>query len=818
MKTDDIFEALTDIDDKFIAAARPTELGDEPPAVFRPAPRKPIWKTLVPVAACAAVISVAGVFGARFVKDRLYPQGTTSTDSEASYDQTVDHNVSRISLPDDGSDAVFTMEEFPGFEFRASYEGVVSYLITSAETDAVISEDLFDEGISIYDLYLADLNGDGKREICAAVHDAGNGDGIVVNEYSGRYRDKDTVTYTADKANTVVIDGDLFYMDGTVYSLFAYGDNVHYTLKEENGVLNAVKYKISSPFGYYKEEELLHRPLTLSMMTRVIDHRSFEEIKIPPMGTKNEFTMEEFPDNVFAVTTESVIMNGFTMNAVDVLLIHANHIDNLFLCDLNGDGMREICVTVQNNNGKKSIEVVDLANGDNYVSIADLPAEIHAEHREDAEDLMMYRRSNSGDYALEEDGPLSLDRLIHIYSNTSAPIRIGEEKYFKLTEYPNRYFINQDGHIIMSHLKEDAVKREVISGDAFYLADINGDGNREICSYSNNFVYHSYIRVYDVLNNETYVMANDPLENGTEWLELKDSELYAVRSAYVNDVHVTATSRVPLTMSVLQKTEKPDHISIPLLMDHSFRLSEYDRFTFDVSYATDRGRPSLKFSSWACDSVINYVDKALLCDLDGDGAREIILNCPLDEGGCIKIYGFMDNGEIGEAVYRADGGCVLKEDGVKLCYVTQGEDPKPLEFSKSDLRPIFANSFVLQSLGWNHSIKFTDTFPWSSAYDISIKGNKPVIKHGTDTIVDYEYLYYLFSIPDEDNDCLIFFMGGALSDWNYQDCAIKLTANSAEQYYFDEITAVKINDGKLILVDSNGERPFALPEQYDVLF
>lgn len=42
MKTDDIFEAITDIDDKFLDEARQTDFSGDQPIVVRPAPRKPL--------------------------------------------------------------------------------------------------------------------------------------------------------------------------------------------------------------------------------------------------------------------------------------------------------------------------------------------------------------------------------------------------------------------------------------------------------------------------------------------------------------------------------------------------------------------------------------------------------------------------------------------------------------------------------------------------------------------------------------------------------------------------------------------------------
>lgn len=543
MKTDDIFEALTDIDDKFIAAAHPADTGDDPVVVY-PAPRKPVWKTLVPVAACLAVLCTAGAFGVRYFKTRPEAENSNTSVSES-----------------------------------------VSY----------------------------DKNG--------------------APENSEQY---------------------------------------------------------------------------------VTD---FVEIEVGLSNVERGFALEEFPYYSFTATYSDVLLNGYNMESV----ISADQMMNLFLCDLNGDGKREFCATVRND-GVRSVEILDFANNCRYTSGKKWEETyLQVDYKEDVKTLMMYERSGGGDCWLVGSGALTLDIMTCVFSDTSA-VKINDAKTFEMAEFPDLYFEKQYAYIVMGEYGSDTLKTAVISGSEFFLADINGDGKREICScigFGEDEAY-DIVTVYDIANDEKYSVDSKLRENLIR-LELKDGVLYLVTSEYDHG-EAKEISREPLTISMLQKEEKPDHTQVPLFFKQTFTLPDLEGFRFTVdTTANTTGRPRFRFG-WEDKIVDNYPYQVYLCDFDGDGKREIAINSP-DNGGCIKVYGFMEHGEFGEAVYSKKGGCQLTEsNGTLVVYGTRDGEQKPFGFSKSDLSPKFLQTFYYEITDMDFTLDLTDIMPWSGKYTFQVSG------------------------------------------------------------------------------------------------
>ena len=641
MKTDDIFEAMTDIDDKFIAAARPFDLDDES-AVIHPAPKKSLWKTLVPVAACLAVLCTAGVFGARYIKDNLIAE-TPETSSENS------------SL-------------------------------------------------------------------------AQNGRG-------------ETSTLTLEAPD-------------------------------------------------------------------------LEEIRIYPTGARNEFVMEEFPNYTFAATYSGILLNGYEMNGVDMKLLSADYIDNLFLCDLNGDGKRELCATVQNH-GVRSVEVLDFENSERYISdrknsLSYLKAE--------GETLVMYEDlPNVDDRLLISDGTRVFDRLTHIFSNSdpTKAVWIGianPEERFELEEFPDLYFEREYSQIINGFNKSEMMRSQVLGGSEFYLADLNGDGKREICTFDHivGGIDHGYIEVYDIENDESYIW-NKPDDETIAQLELEGGVLYIVTSNINNS---GSQLRQPLTVSLLQKVEKPDYTKVPLDMEQTFTLPDFEGFEFRVSIAYEGAffYPTFEFS-WEGNSkgTGNDVNQVFLCDLDGDGRREIIAQTEYADLVCLRIYGIMDDGEVGSVIHYENGGYPLVEKDGKLLRVTSDDKFEPIEFSKSDLIPNFAQSYT-ELLDWDHTMGFTEIYPWSGKYVFSVENRRFQITSGRETVFDSGVeLDELYRINDIENDRLYF---AFKVKYNGAVGLLEITENSADIFYLNNGASLKPTNDVLFVVTEHGSKTFALPEQF----
>ncbi|MDE6726992.1 MAG: hypothetical protein K2J80_03510 [Oscillospiraceae bacterium] len=803
MKTDDIFEALTDIDDKYIANAHPAADTDQI-MVAAPAPKKPLWKTLVPIAACLAVLCAAGAFGAKYYTERL--RSNPSESGSASFSQLAAYTqkVTRIDIPDDGSEAGFTMEEFPAFDFKVSQKSVNATFKTTPEMDIAIANQLFDEDekIHILNLYLADLDGDGKREICATIYDAEKGEGIMVHDFD------DGLMNDAENSGVIV---DL--AKGSLYSLPSDGKEFEYSLEEEDGVLKAVKTVWQPAEMSMIPNEISREPLTLDMMMRIPKATDFKQIAIPRTGVPNDFTMEEFPTYYFTATSNKIILNGAAMNNVDVPIISGDSIENLYLCDLNGDGRRELCATVLND-GIRSVDVVNFAKYKWYTLQGSNGHDLRRSYSLEAENekLKLVVNNHAGSCLTVTSEPLSLDMLTPILSNTGV-IKIDTEKTFKLVEFPDKTFEITKHSIVMSDITTpDAMIRPVISGIEYYLADLNGDGNHEICCWGSigSGIVSSYITVYDIANDEFYYFKAERPSDKWFSLDVKDGELYAVTSEYYVDEK--ELSREPLSLDILEKVEKSDtaYEEIPLFYDQTFIMDDFPGFSFTVNTTYDYTQFSFR---WGSNGVSNHVNSVYLYDIDGDGKREIAMNCPFAGNGCIRVYGFMDNGEIGEAVYFEDGGCWLNgdENGTLMYYTN--DKIEPFKFSKSDLKPSLAQGYSYQLLDWDHTLDFSGIAPVFNVYDMTIKDRTLKITCKDEVLFDSGIqLIDLYSIPDKENHSLILVFttehdGGTVS-------ALKISEKDvAKVHHFEKGVTLKPTTDELLLVNADGsEKPFDFPE------
>ena len=133
--------------------------------------------------------------------------------------------VDRSVTPADTKEYETTLPEYPGVTFRYT-SGAVSAIRNGEESELFV-------GMPIWDVYFADLNGDGYREICSAVS-FGSG---VIDEH------------------VVVMD----YWDGQLYTLWERGE-YDYSLRIEDSVLICEKRQ------YPRGELVESGPLTLSFV------------------------------------------------------------------------------------------------------------------------------------------------------------------------------------------------------------------------------------------------------------------------------------------------------------------------------------------------------------------------------------------------------------------------------------------------------------------------------------------------------------------------------------------------------------------------
>lgn len=232
----------------------------------------------------------------------------TGLPAEKIYPRNNDDIERILEINDDFS---FTMHEFPNDKFRLE-KG------TLYKGDLILYS-----GQPIHSLYLADLNGDGRREICSDVSIGLSG----------------------------VVDMHIVAFDvasGSLYSLSGSTDS-EYHITFEDG-------KIGFEQGVYSSEAIFvdqKGELTLSVMSKQMWSANREETKnqtepasemLYRRGSSDRdnfpFTMPEYPDYTFELRD-----NAFYINGKETFI--GNTIESIYLADLNGDGCREICFDAQ---------------------------------------------------------------------------------------------------------------------------------------------------------------------------------------------------------------------------------------------------------------------------------------------------------------------------------------------------------------------------------------------------------------------------------------------------------------------------------------
>ena len=280
----------------------------------------------------------------------------------------------------------FTMPEYPGVIFRLEGNPEHSHSIQSVTATEGGKTITVAGGMPVSNLYLCDLNGDGKRELCATVY---FGSGIT-------------------DSHIEVYD----YDDRIAYSLWERME-YDYQLAMDGGSLTVIRmpYSSNSPQGLSKGTMgLVGRELRYNCDLHLPDSGPAEMIF--DLGIQNgedgqSFTMPEYPGVTFRLIREQNSAACYvtaTENGQTREVMGAFPLIGLYLADLNGDSKRELCGVACWGSGYVSqyILVHNFANGTGY--------ELH--HRGEC------------DYGLRiEDGHLVLD----CYAPQGAPTALGNE-------------------------------------------------------------------------------------------------------------------------------------------------------------------------------------------------------------------------------------------------------------------------------------------------------------------------------------------------------------------------------------------------------
>lgn len=836
MKTDDIFEALTDIDDRFIDSARPPEqYDDSQPMIIKPAPRKPRWKTVVPAAACLAAVVTAGAVGGSYIyKKSLSPASNLSSESiefwypeEAKYivSEKITNNTEQLSYSFSTSG-----ERYERWDDESYY--AKDYDEIAAKSDLIVAGKFVDlphqiqdpeeihnttkggviittDGEVIDNSPTTTLSPDDSTFNYLQVErvlkgDAEEGKLLLINqETSINTGGSNTHIVFAKDRLTPMLKGDewIYFLQKTDEGCYIpvngpqgrypmpNNNNVDMSKGEDGGVDKFSTYRNAAPARDEIYAELLNRL------------NSTEEPEIRQIGVPGEsfttFTVEEFDGVEFKVSRL-----GVTADDVEVFAMGDGQLDNLILADLTGDGKRELCATI-NENGVRRAAVRDF-DSDAYYTLSGKREYILAV--EDNVLNVKERMQQSIDLITTATKPLTLDTMLKTIPNSGIwMISLDSEQTYCLEEIPDVQFKASESGVTIDETYFGYLSRVIFGGvelERLYLADISGDGKRELIAAAN-------------YNGEPETLAYN-FENG-ETRTLRGNAGYTVIVDEEKGVLYTEDNEM-LTFDMLQKADVMDYSKVS--QDHigMFTLPDFENFMFKVNKSsfvidyTHRGGISVGAGSGG----------VYFCDLDGDGKREIVSNsyCITIEDGIkvedgIEVYDVMEDGALGRAKFKKNGGHIVEDNGRLIFKWQNGMSGimHSIGYSKSDLKPIITHGNYFEDyLDYDHTIGLTEMFSTQSAYDFEIEDRTLKITYNDEIMFDSGHkLGELYVIYDEANSAIIFVFT------NENDGTVgglKISEEPAKLYHFEEGVTLKSTEDTLFIVHNDGtEEPFEFPEE-----
>lgn len=838
MNTDDIFEAMTDIDDKFIEAARPPYssieyVADGQPEIVMPAQRKPRWKSVVPAAACLAVLVTAGAVGVNYLRGHDIQTSTPAASSpelkeywypeEAKY--VVDENIDRFGFGYQSADIGLSM-------YDASADYAKNYDELAAKSDLIVMGTFID---TIHQ------TSDSEKVLCV-------GDDHLMMSYNwlrvesvlkGDVEEGSVLTIGQNSTINSANGNDDRYNVYTCDQLspMLKGDKWIYFLKmEENGAFSPVngpqgRYPLPNSantlitsdgvtanvdrFGTYKNAAPAREEIYSKLMNLLVGNiQDIQEIKIPSEGAE-AFAMDEFPDVEFKASLAGVTVNGDTRDIKgEGYFAIGGQLENLFLVDLNGDRRRELCATVATSSGSRSVQVYDYESGASYSMSG------KREYWLTVEDGVLKvsdsLRENVGIVSVTSVQPLTLDLMRLTIPNVKFWEEPLDEQMFSLEEFSDMNFRASEDGVTVDEIDTGYVRHVIFGGvklEKLYLADLNGDYKRELCAEISDNDGNSSIMVYDIANDNTLTLQGDT--KNAYSLENEDVFLYAVKG---ND-----RSLLSLEFDTMPKAAIMDYAKVSLDHQGIFTLPDFENCKFWIN--TDFGHMTfdIDYSFAGSGNSGALANEVYLCDIDGDGKREIIVNTPERYGinGGVIVFDIMEDGNFGSAEYIEDGCGIIEANG-RLLYKSQG-GVKDFDYSESELMPEYPKNYFDVTLYYDHTEKFgviyhdsetdsnVEVFPWLSAYNIEIKNRTLKIDYNGQMMFDSGHkLGKLFRIYDCDNSAVIYVFTNK-NDGTVG--ALKMSSQPARLYRFEEKITLKPTTHALLIVHEDGtEEPFSFPD------
>lgn len=658
MKREEFFEALSDIDEKMVAAAKQNEEVSAPVIVT---PKKSYVKPICTAAACVALAAAITAVAANLNRSSNLPIAPIAENNEY---KTVVNVVNGSKYPEDmyrpsydysKLEMKYIGDEYPNYpnpsKFRSydelaeysqlvvmgtftSDSGQVAQTYELPDFSQAMKGDYFNKYISFNSLKVEKvLKSNGKvwagdeiiitqpysvytHSIDEYPPDDGKGALYSFSQLTPLIKgDKWIYFLTENSSGYPEIFGDQSYSAVNDYEgrypvpdeenpLFEYRENVNGVVAPavfNQGIYSELKEKLENA------EQSKRPPYELKYEKVIGLAEALGYVNGYPTGLNVEFDMEEFEGITFGWQEGALYTR--TNNSEERNTVIGGPgcyvvLGSTYLCDMNGDGKREICTEISLGSGiiNNLIWVLDHANDKKYFLSA------RGEY-----DYFLQKRNGELEYLKtqpvwssnpnNETGTLTLDIMTEYVPDddpTAEPepssenvIKImdltdGYSSYlidmpliFGIEEFPDISFERDPTKDDRLYLKEGEKSRSLFSCDrinSIYLCDLNGDGNREICAAidvsawdyrtGSNVICPS-IAVIDYANNNSYLLftqEKNEERNCDYTLKAMNDILFLER---IDPQTGTAMSSEPLTLDIFEREGRVmnDDIEIIIIMD-----------------------------------------------------------------------------------------------------------------------------------------------------------------------------------------------------------------------------------------------------------
>lgn len=482
----------------------------------------------------------------------------------------------------------FTMDEFPGVEFICDGENLTARV---NRTDTTLYS-----GSSIGNLYLIDLNGDGKRELCSSV-----------------------LVSLGD-----VIDNRILAFDYANGKLYALADRGNYDYSIEVGGSAGNWYANAAKYDYTHHSCISSEPLSLGIMTEVksVTTEIAPKIETAKLAGSNleceycEFSMVEFQGVKFYCKDNELYADSESLNPVKC------NYDALYIADLNGDNKREILAVCRGNTEHTWVFIFDYANKAWY----------HIPEFEDGYNHFSLYWDGEEDIFLVTNGKRSQEPLM-ITSSTEAEVvrdQHTRRESFTMSEFPGIVFAIE-GYSVVARPQNGEAQTLITFPDVItklYLQDLNGDGRRDIAAEGWSQAgqrSETFIQAYDIAGSKLYELTADKRYYSLGSCSLNigsDGKVYA-------ELRTVLSER--LTLDIMSQVREDYEPQVEVILDDSvhkdsFTMPEYPGYEFFVENGgITAGYTAVKWGSASKRlSGTAVVEKIYLFDTNRNNKREIV--------------------------------------------------------------------------------------------------------------------------------------------------------------------------------------------------